>query len=171
MRIVVTGFLSLMVVASVLWWSGAITPHIRWDTDAFFLHAEVDENGVLSTPMVVRLENDGLVPFTLTDISAEIPGMVLLPADGAKEERSPVTVGSGGRKILESRVVITDCAAVPHEPQPVAFTYRTWLVSGSAEVMWDSWRLTGPEGDELPVAWHRGLAAKVCGDAVSPDWP
>ncbi|MEU4533606.1 hypothetical protein AB0G15_01950 [Streptosporangium sp. NPDC023825] len=169
LRSVVFGFLSLAVVGSILWWSGAVTPHIRWDTDAFFLHAEVDENGVLSTNLDIELENEGLVPFTITDISAKIPGILLLPADEAKEEHALVTVGSGDQKTLRRRVVITDCAAVPHEPQPVTFTYRTWLGSRTAEVTWGSWALTGPEV-RLPIAWQRGLASKACNDAVSPDF-
>ncbi|MFF3442212.1 hypothetical protein [Streptosporangium sp. NPDC002721] len=97
-------------------------------------------------------------------------GIRLLPADGTKEDPSSVTVGSGDLKTLRRSVVITDCAAVPREPQPVSFTYSTWMGSGSAEVTWDSWELTGPEA-RLPVAWQRGLAGKVCNDAVSPDWP
>ncbi|MEU8379985.1 hypothetical protein [Streptosporangium sp. NPDC048865] len=164
------GFLSLAVVGSVLWWSGAMTPHIRWSTNTFFLRAEVDENGVLSTALDIDLKNEGMVPFTITGISAKIPGILFPPPDETKEERSQVTVGSGGQKTLRKRVVITDCAAVPREPQPVRFTYSTWMGSGTAEVTWDSWSLTGPE-TELPIAWQRGLASKVCNDAVSPDWP
>ncbi|WP_329089165.1 hypothetical protein [Streptosporangium sp. NBC_01469] len=170
LRIAVPGFLTLTVVAAVLWWSGAITPHIRWSTNAFFLHAEVDKNGVLSTTVDIEVENDGPVPFTLTGVSAKIPGILLLPADEEKKVRSPLTVASGGVKTLKRRVVITDCAAVPHEPQPVEFTYRTWMGSGSVEVMGDSWELTGP-GERLQVAWQRGLATEVCNDAVSPEWP
>ncbi|ACZ85370.1 hypothetical protein Aros01_01425 [Streptosporangium roseum] len=166
----VSSCLSLVVIAAFLWWSGAITPHIRWEVDDFLSRTEVDENGVLSASLHIELENEGLAPFVLTGISAEIPGLLLLPADGAKKEHSLVTVESGDMKTLETRIVITDCAAVPHEPQPVGFTYRTWMGPGSAEVTWDSWWLEGAEG-RLPVAWQRGLAGKICNYAVSPDWP
>lgn len=166
----VSSCLSLVVIAASLWWSGAITPHIRWDPDGFFLRTEVDENGVLSAGLPIELENEGMASFALTGISAEIPGLLLLPADEVKKEHPVITVGSGDMKTLETRIVITDCAAVPHEPQPVSFMYRTWMGSGSAKVTWDSWWLEGPEGS-LPVAWQRGLAGKICNDAVSPDWP
>lgn len=161
--------LALVVVTAVLWFSGAITPNIRWSTVGFFLRAEVDENGVLSTTLPIELENDGLASFAITGISAEMPGLRLLPADEAKEEHPVVIVAGGGHGTLEGRIVITDCAAVPHEPQPVSFTYRTWMGSGAAEVTWDSARLTGPAGS-LPIAWQRALAGKVCNDAVSPKW-
>ncbi|GGL30392.1 hypothetical protein GCM10014719_34680 [Planomonospora parontospora subsp. antibiotica] len=162
------GCLALALFASGLWWSGALTPHIRWSLDGFFLHAQVDENGVLSTDIDIELENEGPTPFTFTGISAEIPGLRFLPADEARNERFTVTVAGGGMEYLRRRVVITDCAAVPHEPRPVTFTYRTWLRSGSAEAMWNSWRLSGPAGSVL-VAWQRGLAGKVCNGAVNPD--
>ncbi|MFD8559789.1 hypothetical protein ACFV1N_21130 [Streptosporangium canum] len=168
--VVVSSCLSLVVIAASLWWSGAITPHIRWDPDGFFLRTEVDENGVLSADLPIELENEGMASFALTGISAEIPGLLLLPADEVKKEHPVITVGSGDMKTLETRIVITDCAAVPHEPQPVSFTYRTWMGSGSAEVTWDSGWLEGPAGN-LPVAWQRGLAGKICNDAMSPDWP
>ncbi|WP_433242029.1 hypothetical protein ACQPYK_37295 [Streptosporangium sp. CA-135522] len=167
LQVVTSVLLSLAMISTFLWWLGAITPHIRWTADGFLLHAEVDDNGVLSTNMRIEIENEGSIPFTLTDISAEMPGLHLLSADEAKEERSVVTVESGGTEILNRRVLITDCAAVPHEPQPIHFTYRTLMGSGSAEVTWGSWRLTGPAGS-LPVAWQRGLAGKICNDAVSP---
>ncbi|OUC97014.1 hypothetical protein [Streptosporangium minutum] len=170
LSVVVSSCLSLVVIAASLWWSGAIIPHIHWDPDGFFLRTEVDENGVLSAGLPIELENEGMASFTLTGISAEIPGLLLLPADEAKKEHPVITVESGVMKTLKARIVITDCAAVPHEPQPVTFTYRTWMGSGSAEVTWDSWWLEGPEG-RLPVAWQRGLAGKICNDAVSPDWP
>ncbi|MBG0814669.1 hypothetical protein [Planomonospora sp. ID82291] len=166
--VAVSGFLSLVILSAFLWWSGAVTPYIRWSVDDFFLHAQVDENGVLSAVVLIELENEGPASFTLTGISMEIPGLRLLPADEKKGERSVVTVESGGYETLERRVVITDCAAVPHEPQPVGFTYRTWIGSGSAEVTWNSWWVTGPE-ERLPIAWQRGLAVKVCSDAVNPD--
>ncbi|MET8337782.1 hypothetical protein [Streptosporangium canum] len=168
--VVVSSCLSLVVIAASLWGAGAITPHIRWELDDFFLRTEVDENGVPSADLHIELENEGMASFVLTGISAEIPGLLLLPVDEAKKEHSVVAVESGGVKTLETRIVITDCAAVPHEPQPVSFTYRTWMGSGSAQVTWDSRWLEGPEG-RLPVAWQRGLAGKICNDAMSPDWP
>lgn len=169
LRAVVFGCLSLTAIAAVLWWSGAVTPHIRWELDDFLLRAEVDENGVLSTTVHIDVENEGAVSFTLTDISAGIPGLRFLPADKAKEERPEITVAPGERENLRRRVVITDCAAVPHEPQPVRFTYRTWTGTRSAEVTWRSWRLEGP-GKSLPVAWQRALAGKVCNEAVTGEW-
>ncbi|MFI7699742.1 hypothetical protein [Nonomuraea sp. NPDC049480] len=168
LRAVVFGCLSLTVIAAGLWWSGAIIPHIRWELDDFFLHADVDENGVLSAFVHIDVENEGAASFTLTDISAEVPGLRFLPADTAKEERPAVTVAPGDLERLTRRVVITDCAAVPHEPQPIRFTYETWTGTRSAEVTWDSWRLNGPEED-LPIAWQRALAGNVCNQAVK-DW-
>ncbi|MFG1960531.1 hypothetical protein [Nonomuraea sp. NPDC049028] len=164
------GGLTLVIVAAALWGSGSITPRVQWSLEALFLRAEVDQNGVLSTPVYIELENEGMASFVLTGISAEIPGLRLLSADQAKGESSEVAVESGNRQIMERRIVITDCAAVPHEPQPIRFTYRTWLGPGSVEVMGDSWGLPGLKGS-VPVAWQRGLAAEVCNDAVSPDWP
>lgn len=159
-----------MIIAAAPWWSTAITPHIRWEVDPFFVHADVDENGVLSTRAFIELENEGPVSVTLTDISAEIPGLRLLPADKVDEESSVVTLRRGGSATVSRRIVITDCAAVPHEPQPMRFTFRTWTGSGSAEALADSWQLTGPTGS-IPLAWQRGLADDVCNDAVSPQWP
>ncbi|WP_433540733.1 hypothetical protein ACQP10_01455 [Streptosporangium sandarakinum] len=182
-------FALLVVIAVLLWSSGVITPQIRWRVDAFFVHAEVDENGVLSGSLLIEIENEASVPFTITGVSAEMPGLRLLPADEAKGEHTELTVGGGRIEVLERRVVITDCAAVPYEPQPVRFTYRTWMGSRSAEVTWDSWRLSEPEeaeepeesgefegtvliGDQQqsgPVAWQRGFAGMVCNDAMDPD--
>jgi hypothetical protein len=170
LRIVVSTCLSLVLGAAALWGSGALTPHIRWGLEEFFLRAEVDRHGVLSADVTIELENEGLAPFTLTGISAEMPGLRFLPADAAKGEHTVVTVRSGGWETLRRRIVITDCAAVPREPQPIHFTYRTWMGSRSAEATWSSWRLTGSAGS-LPVAWQRGLASKICNDAVSPEWP
>ncbi|MGV9381434.1 hypothetical protein ACWDRB_36860 [Nonomuraea sp. NPDC003707] len=165
-----SGFVALVAVVGFLWWLGEAPPQVRWSLDSLFLGADVDENGVLSTRVYIEVENEGLTSFTLTGISVEMPGLRLLPADDAQDERSTVTVESGGWKTVARRIVITDCAAVPREPQPVRFTYRTWMGSGAAEVIWDSWRLEGPKGD-LPVAWQRALASKVCSKAVSGEWP
>ncbi|WP_162641172.1 hypothetical protein [Streptosporangium sp. 'caverna'] len=170
LKVVVSSCLSLVVVAAVLWWSGVIIPHIRWQPESLFLHSQVDENGVLYTRLYIELENDGLAPFTLTGMSTEMPGFLLLPADEAKDERAVVTVAGGDQETLTRRIVITDCAAVPHEPQPISFTYRTWMGSGSAKVTWNSWHMTGAAGS-LPVAWQRGFAIKACNDAVSPEFP
>ncbi|MFI6741242.1 hypothetical protein ACIBI9_50715 [Nonomuraea sp. NPDC050451] len=169
LRRMVSGFVALAAVVGFLWWLREAPPQVRWSLDSFFLGADVDENGVLSTRVYIEVENEGLAAFTLTGISAEMPGLRLLPADDAQDERSTVTVERGGLKTVARRIVITDCAAVPREPQPVRFTYRTWMGSGSAEVIWDSWRLEGPEGD-LPVAWQRALASHVCNEAVSGEW-
>lgn len=166
----VCGSLSLMTIAAAPWLAAAITPHIRWEIDAFFVHADVDENGVLSTRAFIDLENEGLASVTLSDISVEMPGLRLLPPDKTEEEESVVTVKGGGSATVHRRIVITDCAAVPHEPQPMRFTYRTWTGSGSAEARADSWQLTGPTGS-IPLAWQRGLADDLCNDAVSPRWP
>ncbi|MEU6787460.1 hypothetical protein ABZ912_50435 [Nonomuraea angiospora] len=169
LRRVVSGFVALVAVVGFLWWLREAPPQVRWSLDSFFLGADVDENGVLSTRVYIEVENEGLAAFTLTGISAEMPGLRLLPADDAQDERSMVTVERGGWKTVVRRIVITDCAAVPRKPQPVRFTYRTWMGSGSAEVIWDSWRLKGPGGD-LPVAWQRALASHVCNKAVSGEW-
>ncbi|MET8007211.1 hypothetical protein [Nonomuraea glycinis] len=168
LRAVISGCVTLMVIAASLWWSGAVAPHIRWEIIGFFLHADVDENGVLSTSMYIDVENEGLVPFTLTDISMEIPGFRLLPAE-ARDDAASVTVRSGDMGTLRRTLVITDCAAVPHEPQPIRFTYTTWLDSGTAEVTWGSWWLEG-SGERIPIAWQRGLATQVCNGAVSSEW-
>ncbi|MFI6452440.1 hypothetical protein ACIBF6_12855 [Streptosporangium amethystogenes] len=157
-----------MLIVAGIWWSGGMTPHIRWSIDDFFLSPEVDKNGVLYANVHIELENEG-TSFTLTGISAEMPGLRLLPADKEREERSVVTVEGGGSEILIRRIVITDCAAVPHEPQPVRFTYRTWMGSGAAEATLDSWQLTGP-AERLQIAWQRGIAGKVCNEVVSSKW-
>ncbi|WP_188194824.1 hypothetical protein [Nonomuraea sp. SYSU D8015] len=117
-----------------------------------------------------RLENKGATGFTLTDISAEIPGLRWLPADKANEELPAVTVAPGEAETLKRRIVVTDCAAVPHDPRPVRFTYRTWAGTSSAEVTWDSWRLNGPE-KSVPVAWQRWLSGDACNEAVNSEWP
>ncbi|MEV1167784.1 hypothetical protein [Nonomuraea sp. NPDC049784] len=168
--VTMSGLVLIVAIAVALWWLSATTPHIRWSLDSFLPHADVDENGVLSTSVYIEVENEGMASFTLTGISAEIPGLRLLPADEAQEEQAAVTVESGGQETLARRIVITDCAAVPREPQPVRFTYETWMGSGSAEVTWDSWRMTG-SGGSLQVAWQRALASKVCNEAVSSDRP
>ncbi|MEV4577970.1 hypothetical protein AB0K16_32460 [Nonomuraea jabiensis] len=170
LRRVVSGFVALVAVIGFLWWLREAPPQVRWSLDNFFLSADVDENGVLSTRVYIEVENEGLAAFTLTGISAEMPGLRLLPADDAQDERSTVTVERDGLETVARRIVITDCAAVPRDPQPVRFTYSTWMGSGSAEAIWDSWRLEGPEGD-LPVAWQRALAGQVCNKAVSGEWP
>ncbi|GAB2482457.1 hypothetical protein GCM10027187_57590 [Streptosporangium sandarakinum] len=179
-------FALLVFITVLLWSSGVITPQIRWDIDTFFVHAEVDENGVLSGRLHIEIENEASAPFTITGVSAEMPGLRLLPADEAKGERTELTVEGGRIEVLERRVLITDCAAVPYEPRPVRFTYRTWTGSGSAEVTWGSWQLSGPEEQEesgefegtvligdrqqsSPVAWQRGFAGMVCNDAMDPD--
>ncbi|MEU9834565.1 hypothetical protein AB0D67_23800 [Streptosporangium sp. NPDC048047] len=146
----------------------------------------MDENGVLSSSWRIEIENEASVPFTVTGVSAEMPGLRLLPADETEKEQAVLTVGGGKTEVLNRRVVITDCAAVPYEPQPVRFTYRTWMGSGSEQVVWDSWRLSQPEEPEEseeseesdgtvvfddpqrlnPVAWQRGLAGMICNDAM-----
>ncbi|MGV9325457.1 hypothetical protein [Streptosporangium sandarakinum] len=182
-------FALLVVTAVLLWSSGVITPQIRWNASVFSPYAEVDENGVLSSRLFIEIENEASAPFTITGVSVEMPGLRLLPADEAKGEHSELTVGGGRIEVLERRFVITDCAAVPYEPQPVRFTYRTWTGSGSAEVTWDPWQLPEPEeaeeseeaeefegtvliGDQQQsglVAWQRGFAGMVCNDAMDPD--
>lgn len=168
MSATVLGFLSLVLIVTGMWWSGAVTPHIRWSIDNFLLFPQVGKNDVLYADVHFELENEG-VAFTLTGISAEMPGLRLLPADETKEERSVVTVNGGGYETLKRRVVITDCAAVPHEPQPVRFTYRTWMGSGSAEATLESWQLTGP-AEYLPLAWQRGVAVEACNEVLSSKW-
>lgn len=164
----ISGYVTLVVIAGSLWWSGAVTPHVSWEIATFALHPDVDENGVLSAHIYIDVENEGLVPFTITDISMEIPGFRLLPAE-ARDDTASVTVRSDGMGTLRRKLVITDCAAVPHEPQPIRFTYTTWMDSGTAEVTWNSWYLTG-SGEQVPIAWQRGLATKVCNEAVSSEW-
>ncbi|MEU0564870.1 hypothetical protein ABZ297_05660 [Nonomuraea sp. NPDC005983] len=167
--IVVYGCVALLVMTAGLWWTGAITPHIRWSVDTFFSHADVDQKGVLYSDVVIEVENEGWVTFTLTGISADIPGLRFLPPDKGRNEHATLTARFGGTKVLTRRVVITDCAAVPHEPRPIRFTYQTWLGTGSAEVIWSSGQLNGPSRS-LPIAWQRGLASKICNEAVSPEW-
>ncbi|WP_189248753.1 hypothetical protein [Streptosporangium pseudovulgare] len=110
----------------------------------------MDENGALSSSVVIEIENEASAPFTITGVSAEMPGLRLLPTDEVKGEHSELTVGGGRTEVLERRVVITDCAAVPYEPQPIRFTYRTWTGPGSAEVTLTSWQLSEPEEPEEP---------------------
>ncbi|RSM98195.1 hypothetical protein DMB42_45145 [Nonomuraea sp. WAC 01424] len=166
---VVSSCLVLMCLAAGLWWSGSITPRIRWEIDSFFLSAQVDDNGVLSTSAWVELENQAFSPFTVTDISMAIPGLRLLPPESTEDDPAEITVRGDGTRTVTRRIVITDCAAVPHEPQPIRFTYRTWLVSGSSEVMLDPWQMTG-SGGGVPVAWQRALANVVCDKAVSGEF-
>ena len=168
--VVVCGSLSLVIIAAAPWWSAAITPHIRWEVDPFFVHADVDENGVLSTRAFIELENEGLASVTLTDISAEIPGLRLLPVDKTDKGGSVVTLAGGASATVTRSIVITDCAAVPHEPRPMRFSYRTWTGSASMEAPAGSWQLKGPTGS-IPIAWQRALADDLCNDAVSPHWP
>lgn len=167
--IVVYGCVALLVVTAGLSWTGAITPHIRWSVESFFIHADVDPNGTLYSDIDIEVENEGLATFTLTGISADIPGLRLLPPDKGHEERATLTARYGETEVLRRRVVITDCAAVPREPQPIRFTYQTWLGTRSAEVIWNSGQLNGPS-KSLPIAWQRGLASKICNEAVSPEW-
>ncbi|MET8984069.1 hypothetical protein ABZW49_01340 [Nonomuraea wenchangensis] len=97
-----------------------------------------------------------------------IPGLRLLPSEDTEEDPAEITVEGNGSGTVIRRIVIADCAAVPREPQPIRFTYRTWLGSGSSEVTPAPWQLTGSEG-QVPVAWQRGLAGLVCNKAVSGD--
>ena len=167
---VVSGCMALFVIATSLWWSGSVTPHIRWGIVSFSVAPDVDENGVLSTKVDIEMENEGLASVTLTGISLEIPGFRLLPADKERGEIASVTVESGGMDTLRRQLVITDCAAVPHEPQPIRFTYRTWMYSETQEVIPNSWHLTAASGERVSMAWQRGLAGKVCSEAVSSEW-
>ncbi|MEV4369911.1 hypothetical protein AB0J71_22770 [Nonomuraea sp. NPDC049637] len=166
---VVSGCLVLMCVAGGLWWTGSITPNIRWRIDSFFLTAHVDDNGVLSTRAWIELENQAISPFTITDISMAIPGLRLLPPEDTQDDPAKFTVRGDDSETVIRRIVITDCAAVPHEPQPIRFTYRTWLVSGTSEVVLDPWQMTVGER-RVPVAWQRALAGTVCNKAVSGEF-
>ena len=161
--------LSLGIFSAVLSWGGAISPHIKWSVNDFFLAAEVDENDVLFTRVRIELENQGPASFTVTDISANIPGLRLLPVGKAEENGAAFIVEGGDTAYQWRRMVITDCAAVPYEPWPIRVTYSTWTGSGVAEVASDSWTMEGPEGS-TPVAWQRALTAKICNDAVNQPW-
>ncbi|MFI6174614.1 hypothetical protein ACIA8R_03640 [Nonomuraea sp. NPDC051191] len=156
----------MCVAATGLWWSGSVTPRIRWEIDDFFVHGEVNDNGVLSTVAVIEIENETASAFTVTDISMSIPGLRLLPPEKTDDDPAVITVEGGGIRPVTRRFVITDCAAVPHEPQPIRYTYRTWLGTGSSEVTPTSWQLTGSTGS-VPVAWQRGLAGLACNQTVS----
>ncbi|YCK33118.1 hypothetical protein ACNF49_03145 [Actinomadura sp. ATCC 39365] len=169
MPAVVSICLVLMCVAASLWWSGATTPRIQWTIDSFFPSADVDDNGVLSTRALFELENEAISPITITDISMSIPGLRLLPPESSQDESAKTTVEGRGMDSVSRRIVITDCGAVPHEPRPIRFTYRTWLGTGSSEVTPTSWQLTGKAG-QVPVAWQRGLAGLVCNKAVSGEF-
>ncbi|MGW3343561.1 hypothetical protein ACWDA3_09640 [Nonomuraea rubra] len=160
-----------VAVAAFLWETGALYPRIDWSIFDFFMNADVDENGVLSSDLYIELENKGLATFTITAISMDIPGLRLLPADVTRNEDAIVTVGHDAGGTMRRRMVITDCAAVPHEPQPIRFTYRTWLGEWESEVIWDSWTLTNSMGKRVPVAWQRAFAVKVCDDAVADGSP
>ncbi|MEU6722938.1 hypothetical protein ABZ917_04390 [Nonomuraea wenchangensis] len=92
--------------------------------------------------------------------------MRLLPSENTEDDPAEITVEGDGSRTVIRRIVIADCAAVPREPQPIRFTYRTWLGSGSAEVTLAPWQLNGSER-QVPVAWQRGLAGLVCNKAVS----
>ncbi|WP_143082539.1 hypothetical protein [Nonomuraea wenchangensis] len=165
----VSSCLVLICGAMGLWWSGSIRPDVRWEISDFHLSAGVDDNGVLSTNVWIELENGTITPITITDISMPIPGLRLLPPKDTDDDPAEITVAGNGFKTVIRRLVIADCAAVPHEPQPIRFTYRTWLGSGSSEVTLDPWQLTGSEG-QVPVAWQRGLAGVVCNKAVSGEF-
>ncbi|GAA4511797.1 hypothetical protein GCM10023096_18880 [Nonomuraea ferruginea] len=165
LRLVVAAGLSLTVFAAAFWWSGAITPRITWEPEPFFARAHVDERGILSIRLEIAVENEGITPFVLTGLSMNIPGLRLLPA----EETEEIEVDAGGREWLTRQIAITDCAAVPHEPRPVSFTYSTWMGSGSAEAMWGPWWMSNTAGG-VPVAWQRALAIDACSKAVSGEW-
>ncbi|MEV4219310.1 hypothetical protein [Nonomuraea sp. NPDC049725] len=170
LRVVIWTSFSLVMVTAFLWGTGAVTPHINWNINSFFAGAWVDEkSGALSTRFFVEIENEGSTTFTVSGLSMNIPGLRLLPAENPGAEK--VTVEGGDMEVMERHVAITDCAAVPHTPQPVRFTYETYLGARTAEVTWDSWQLTGPDGATVPVAWQRGLSDKVCSEAVSDEWP
>lgn len=151
--------LSLAALAAVFWSSGVITPHIHWGATGLFTY--VDENGELTTHLTIDVENEGITPFVLTGISTDIPGMRF-----ADTETKEVTVSPGGFEMVKATVVITDCTAVPHEPQPLRYSYRTWLRSGTAETVWDSPRIGG-----VPIAWQQWLSTGACSEAVRDVWP
>ncbi|SEL83659.1 hypothetical protein SAMN05660976_03484 [Nonomuraea pusilla] len=162
MHAAVLGCLSLVVAATALTGSGSLTPHIRVSAVDVLL-AGVGPGGALSSGLTGELENEGWAAFTLTGVSADVPGLRLIPED-------ELTVEGGKTRTFSGRVVVTDCAAVPREPRSIRFTYRTWLWSGSVEVIPDSWRLPGTSGEPVPVAWQRGVAVEMCNRAVSSDW-
>ncbi|MFI7691407.1 hypothetical protein ACIBQ6_20215 [Nonomuraea sp. NPDC049655] len=161
--------LVLACVAGGLSWAGAITPQTNWLIDDFFVGAQVDDNGVMSTRAEIELENEAISPFTITDISLSIPGLRLLPPEKSLGESAEITVEGDGFGTVSRRIVITDCGAAPHEPQPIRFTYRTWLGSGSSDVTPAWWEKTG-RTDRVPVAWQRGLATMACNKAVSGEF-
>jgi hypothetical protein len=163
LRIVITGFLLQAAVTTGLWSSGALIPRSLWSADPHFAANDPDNNGGLSFRLLLEVENEGSVPFTVVGVSADIPGLRLLPPETRKE----VTVAGSNIEVLRVRVAITDCAAIPHEPQPIRFTYRTWSGSRTAEAMVRSWQVNNLSRS-VPIAWQRGLAVNICNAAMLP---
>ncbi|MET8862554.1 hypothetical protein ABZW11_06310 [Nonomuraea sp. NPDC004580] len=157
----------LAVVAVILSWAGATEPRADWTADEGLSYR--DEAGRLVTSMTLEVWNEGPVPFTITGIALDVPGLRLLPPDGTKRERASVRVAAYELVSISRSVHVGDCAKVPREPQPVRFTYRTPLWSGESEAVPDSWRYSGL-GDDVTLAWQRGLAAQACNEAVSDEW-
>ncbi|MFG1946129.1 hypothetical protein [Nonomuraea sp. NPDC048826] len=155
--------LSLAVVA-VPWAAEADSRRIHWTgPDIGVLGVEKTDDGALAVALRIEVEYQGIGSFTLTGLSADIPGMRLLPVNKARDETGQVTVESGSWETLRRTVVITDCEAVPREPQPIRFTYRTWLGDGEGQVVWHPRQL--PE-ESVTVAWQRGIAIEACDEAV-----
>ncbi|NRQ37121.1 hypothetical protein HII36_35595 [Nonomuraea sp. NN258] len=172
----------IVVMASMLSLTGSVTPHIRWDVHDANM-GWVNDDGVLSTVILIEVENEGGVPVTISEISADIPGLRFLPPDETDDRTAEVTVAAGERGSLKRHVVITDCTAVPYEPRPVRFAYSTWANSGEAQVVWGSPRFNtnestnestnGRAGEstyeragESAVAWQSAIAVTACQQAM-----
>jgi len=155
----------LAVVFGVLSWAGAMEPRTEWTAKGGLSHR--DGHGRLITSLTFEVRNEGVFPFTVTDVTLDVPGMRLLPADPEQRQAGTVEVGGFETAWLTRSVQVGDCATVPREPRPVRFSYRTPLWSGESEAVPAGWRFSD---SAAPFAWQRGLAVETCNQAVVDPW-
>lgn len=160
LAVAVAGWLA--VTGAVMWMVGLLVPNFEWDAGILVTNPQVGADGVLFDDIDITVRNNGMFPVTITGLTADMPGLRVVA-------KTPVTVREWTS--VKARVYVSDCSAVPYEPQPVHFSYRTPLVPGATDTTWNSRQQVSDSEEPFTLAWQRSLASSICNEAMKPEWP
>ncbi|WP_214320791.1 hypothetical protein [Nonomuraea sediminis] len=155
----------VVVLGAAVWWSGLVKPRVTAEVDGFFTSGAMRRDDQfrpvgLEGLVDMRITNHGLVPFTITGVSAGIPGLRLVRV----EQKFPVSLGSGDSVTLRMEFDVTDCPAVPLDPRPVRVTYTSWSRDGAFEAVETERMIRSGDPKRRLVAWQRSMADEACND-------
>lgn len=157
---------SVALACAALWWTGAAYPRLSYGETWPALGAASPRDDFLRpTSLAVEQEwvvvNDGWAPVRITGFHTDIAGLELAATSPATR-----TIGARQSATFVLRFTVTDCDAVPFEPQPVTVLFDHWLFDGSYTGQLDQAWAREVRGERYGLAWQRADAEQACGDAL-----